>query len=108
MLIKTKILLNVFQEEIDSITFEESEIDRLIKGMDSDEYYNTSESKIISKEFKECIISLDTGTILVKKGDKKIIYLYHQYHKFYDLNHLLFQQVHLRVQLGVHNYLNHA
>ena len=75
MLIKTKILLNVFQEEIDSITFEESEIDRLIKGMDSDEYYNTSESKIISKEFKECIISLDTGTILVKKGDKKIIYL---------------------------------
>ena len=47
MLVKTRILLNIFDEEIEEekeiVSFEETEADRLVKGMSHEEYYGDSE-----------------------------------------------------------------
>ena len=83
MLIKTRVLLNIFEEELEEgkvkiIDTEESEADRIIKGLSHEEYYEDNpieENNIISREYKDCIISTDTSTLLVKKGNK-IIYLH--------------------------------
>ena len=83
MLIKTRVLLNIFEEELEEgkvkiIDTEESEADRIIKGLSHEEYYEDNpieENNIISREYKDCIISTDTRTLLVKKGNK-IIYLH--------------------------------
>lgn len=83
MLIKTRVLLNIFEEELDEgkikiVDTEESEADRIIKGLSHEEYYEDNpieENNIISREYKDCIISTDTRTLLVKKGNK-IIYLH--------------------------------
>lgn len=83
MLIKTRVLLNIFEEEVEegevkSVDTVESEADRIIKGLSHEEYYEDSkieENNIISREYKDCIISTDTRTLLVKKGNK-IIYLH--------------------------------
>lgn len=83
MLIKTRVLLNIFEEELEEgkvkiVDTEESEADRIIKGLSHEEYYEDNqieENNIISREYKDCIISTDTRTLLVKK-DNKIIYLH--------------------------------
>ena len=83
MLIKTRVLLNIFEEELEEgkvkiVDTEESEADRIIKGLSHEEYYEDNpidENNIISREYKDCTISTDTRTLLVKKGNK-IIYLH--------------------------------
>lgn len=83
MLIKTRVLLNIFEEELEEgkvkiVDTEESEVDKIIKGLSHEEYYEDNpieENNIISREYKDCIISTDTRTLLVKKGNK-IIYLH--------------------------------
>ena len=83
MLIKTRVLLNIFEEELEEgkvkiVDTEESEADRIIKGLSHEEYYEDNpieENNIISREYKDCIISTDTRTLLVKKYNK-IIYLH--------------------------------
>ena len=83
MLIKTRVLLNIFEEELEEgkvkiVDTEESEADRIIKGLSHEEYYKDNpieENNIISREYKDCIISTDTRTLLVKKYNK-IIYLH--------------------------------
>ena len=83
MLIKTRVLLNIFEEELEEgeikkVHTEESEADRIIKGISYEEYYEDNpieENNIISREYKDCIISTDTRTLLVNKGNK-IIYLH--------------------------------
>ena len=83
MLIKTRVLLNIFEEELEEgkvkiVDTEESEVDRIIKGLSHEEYYEDNpieENNIISREYKDCIISTNTRTLLVKKGNK-IIYLH--------------------------------
>lgn len=76
-------LLNIFEEELEEgkvkiVDTEESEADRIIKGLSHEEYYEDNsieENNIISREYKDCIISTDTRTLLVKKSNK-IIYLH--------------------------------
>lgn len=82
MLIKTKILLNIFEEEVSEekevISFEESEADRLVKGMSHEEYYTDEDvdNKVVAKEFRDCIISTDTKTMIVQKKKGELIHLY--------------------------------
>lgn len=82
MLIKTKILLNIFEEEVSEenevISFEESEADRLVKGMSHEEYYTSEDvdNKVVAKEFRDCIISTDTKTMIVQKKKGELIHLY--------------------------------
>ena len=83
MLVKTRILLNIFDEEIEEekeiVSFEETEADRLVKGMSHEEYYGDSEdseNKIVAKEFRDCIISTDNKTMIVQKKKGELIHLY--------------------------------
>ena len=82
MLIKTRILLNIFEEEMEEekevISFEESEADRLVKGMSHEEYYTDEDvdNKVVAKEFRDCIISTDTKTMIVQKKKGELIHLY--------------------------------
>lgn len=83
MLIKTRVLLNIFKEEIEEekeiVSFEETEADRLVKGMSHGEYYGDSEdseNKIVAKEFRDCIISTDNKTMIVQKKKGELIHLY--------------------------------
>lgn len=82
MLIKTKILLNIFEEEVSEekevISFEESEADRLVKGMSHEEYYTDEDvdNKVVAKEFRDCIISTDSKTMIVQKKKGELIHLY--------------------------------
>ena len=82
MLIKTKILLNIFEEEVSEekevISFEESEADRLVKGMSHEEYYTDEDvdNKVVAKEFRDCIISTDNKTMIVQKKKGELIHLY--------------------------------
>lgn len=60
MLIKTRVLLNIFEEELEEgkvkiVDTEESEADRIIKGLSHEEYYEDNpieENNIISREYK--------------------------------------------------------
>lgn len=82
MLIKTKILLNIFEEEVSEekevISFEESEADRLVKGMSHEEYYADEDvdNKVVAKEFRDCIISTNNKTMIVQKKKGELIHLY--------------------------------
>ena len=82
MLIKTKILLNIFEEEVSEgkevTSFEESEADRLVKGMSHEEYYTDEDvdNKVVAKEFRDCVISTDTKTMIVQKKKGELIHLY--------------------------------
>ena len=82
MLIKTRILLNIFEEEVSEekevISFEESEADRLVKGMSHEEYYTDEDvdNKVVAKEFRDCIISTDNKTMIVQKKKGELIHLY--------------------------------
>ena len=80
MLIKTRVLLNIFEEELEEekeiVSFEETEADRLVKGMSHEEYYGDSENKIVAKEFRDCIISTDNKTMIVQKKKGELIHLY--------------------------------
>ena len=82
MLIKTRILLNIFEEEVEEekeiVSFEETEADRLVKGMSHEEYYGDSEDSEnnVAKEFRDCIISTDNKTMIVQKKKGELIHLY--------------------------------
>ena len=82
MLIKTRILLNIFEEEVEEekeiVSFEETEADRLVKGMSHEEYYTDEDvdNKIVAKEFRDCIISTDNKTMIVQKKRGELIHLY--------------------------------
>ena len=83
MLIKTRVLLNIFEEELEEekeiVSFEETEADRLVKGMSHEEYYCDSEdskNKIVAKEFRDCIISTDNKTMIVQKKKGELTHLY--------------------------------
>ena len=82
MLIKTRILLNIFEEEVEEekeiVSFEETEADRLVKGMSHEEYYTDEDvdNKVVAKEFRDCIISTDNKTMIVQKKKGELIHLY--------------------------------
>ena len=83
MLIKTRVLLNIFEEELEEgevkkVHTEESEADRIIKGMSHEEYYTDEDvdNKVVAKEFRDCIISTDTKTMIVQKKKGELIHLY--------------------------------
>ena len=82
MLIKTRILLNIFEEEVveekEIVSFEETEADRLVKGMSHEEYYTDEDvdNKVVAKEFRDCIISTDNKTMIVQKKKGELIHLY--------------------------------
>ena len=82
MLIKTRILLNIFEEEVEEekeiVSFEETEADRLVKGMSHEEYYTDEDvdNKVVAKEFRDCIISTDNKTMIVQKKRGELIHLY--------------------------------
>ena len=66
-------------EEKEIVSFEETEADRLVKGMSHEEYYGDSEdseNKIVAKEFRDCIISTDNKTMIVQKKKGELILLF--------------------------------